>query len=51
MIITLSSVTEREQRYEKENPNKFEQIQLEISEAGSKVKDKQNSLMKKIGIG
>ena len=44
-------MTEREQLYEKEDPTKFEQIQLKISEAGSKVKDKQNALMKKIGIG
>ena len=45
------SVTEQEQLYEKQYPTKYEQIQLQISEAGSKVKDEQNSLLKKFGIG
>ena len=45
------SVTEQEHLYEKQNPTKYEQIQLQISEAGSKVKDEQNASLKKIGIG
>ena len=44
-------MTEQEHLYKSENPSKYEQIQYKISEAGSKVKDEQNALMKKIGIG
>ena len=36
-------MTEQEHLYEKNNPTKYEQIQFKISEAGSKVKDKQNA--------
>ena len=44
-------MTEQESLYKTDNPSKYEQIQLKISEAGSKMNDKQNALMKKIGTG
>ena len=51
MFPKLYSVTEREHLYKNDNPTKYEQIQFKISEAGSKVKDEQNAMQKKIGIG
>ena len=44
-------MTEQEHLYKTENPSKYEQIQLKISEAGSKINDKQNAMLKKIGTG
>ena len=51
LILILFSVTEQEQLYRRDNKTKYEKIQFKISQVRSIVKDKQNALLKKIGIG